>query len=96
MKKNMKRLVAIIALAAIAALIIAYVVSAFLADSGEAGNRFFGLFFGLSPFRYWLGFWCSALRSCLTGRTMITVTNLNRTLPVNPKANLHLCPICFL
>ena len=60
MKKNMKRLVAIIALAAIAALIIAYVVSAFLADSGEAGNRFFGLFFGIIaiPILAWLIMFC--------------------------------------
>lgn len=60
MKKTLKRVVAIIALVAIAALIIAYVISAFLADTEEAGNRFFGLFFGIIaiPILAWILMFC--------------------------------------
>ncbi len=47
MKKNPKQLVAIAALAAIALLIIAFVISAFTAGPGEAGNRFMALLFGI-------------------------------------------------
>ena len=45
MKKNPKQLVAVIALVAIVVLIIAFVISAFTAGPGEAGNRFMALLF---------------------------------------------------
>ena len=45
MKKSPKQLIAIAALAAIVLFIAAFVISAFTADSGEAGNRFMALLF---------------------------------------------------
>ncbi len=60
MKKNPKQLVAIAALAAIALLIIAFVISAFTAGPGEAGNRFMALLFCIIavPILAWLLMFC--------------------------------------
>lgn len=60
MKKNPKQLVAIAALAAIALLIIAFVISAFTAGPGEAGNRFIALLFCIIavPILAWLILFC--------------------------------------
>lgn len=60
MKKNYKRIIAIIALAAIALLIVAFVVSAFMAEPGEAGNRFLGLLCCIIaiPILAWLLIFC--------------------------------------
>lgn len=60
MKKNPKRIAAIIALVAIALLLIAFVVSAFTADAGEAGSRFMGLLFCIIaiPLLAWVLIFC--------------------------------------
>lgn len=60
MKKNPKQLVAIAALTAIVLLIIAFVISAFTAGSGEAGNRFMALLFCIVavPILAWLLMFC--------------------------------------
>lgn len=60
MKKNPKRLAALIALAAIAALIIAFIISAFTAGPGEAGNRFMALLFCIVaiPILAWIVLFC--------------------------------------
>ncbi len=60
MKKNYKRIIAIVALIAIALLIIAFVVSAFMAEPGEAGNRFLGLLCCIIaiPILAWLLIFC--------------------------------------
>lgn len=58
MKKNVKQIIAIICLIAIAVLIILFVISAFLAKPGD--NTFFGLFFGIItiPILAWLILFC--------------------------------------
>lgn len=60
MKKNPKRLVAVVALVLIALLIIAFVISAFTAGPGEAGNRFMALLFCIIaiPILAWLLLFC--------------------------------------
>lgn len=60
MKKNLKQFVAITALAAIAILIIAFVISAFTASPGEAGNRFMALLFCIIaiPILAWIVLFC--------------------------------------
>lgn len=60
MKKNPKQLVAIAALIAIVVLIIAFVVSAFTAGPGEAGNRFMALLFCIVaiPILAWVILFC--------------------------------------
>lgn len=60
MKKSPKRLIAIAALAAIVLFIAAFVISAFTADSGEAGNRFMALLFGIIaiPLLAWILLFC--------------------------------------
>lgn len=60
MKKNPKRLAAIAALIAIIGLLIAYVISAFTATPGEAGNRFMALLFGIItiPLLAWILLFC--------------------------------------
>lgn len=60
MKKNPKRLAAIIALIAIVGLLITYVISAFTATPGEAGNRFMALLFGIIaiPLLAWVLLFC--------------------------------------
>ena len=60
MKKNPKQLVAVIALVAIVVLIIAFVISAFTAGPGEAGNRFMALLFGIIsiPLLAWILLFC--------------------------------------
>ncbi len=60
MKKNPKQLVAIAALIAIVVLIIAFVISAFTASPGEAGNRFMALLFCIVavPILAWLILFC--------------------------------------
>lgn len=60
MKKNSKQLVAIIALIAIVVLIIAFVISAFTAGPGEAGNRFMALLFCIVaiPILAWVILFC--------------------------------------
>ncbi len=55
MKKNPKQLVAIAALIAIVVLIIAFVISAFTASPGEAGNRFMALLFCIVDVPIWRG-----------------------------------------
>ena len=47
MKKSPRQLIAIAALAAIVLLVTAFVISAFTAGPGEAGNRFMALLFGI-------------------------------------------------
>lgn len=60
MKRNPKQLVAFISLAAIILLIIAFVVSAFTAGPGEAGNRFMALLFCIIaiPILAWVILFC--------------------------------------
>ena len=60
MKKNPKQLVAVIALVAIVVLIIAFVISAFTAGPGEAGNRFMALLFCIIaiPILAWVILFC--------------------------------------
>lgn len=60
MKRNPKQLVALISLAAIILLIIAFVVSAFTAGPGEAGNRFMALLFCIIaiPILAWVILFC--------------------------------------
>lgn len=60
MKKNPKQIAAIIALAAIAILLIAFVISAFTASPGEAGNRFLSLLICIVaiPILAWLIIFC--------------------------------------
>lgn len=60
MKKNIKQLVAIIALTAIVVLIAAFVISAFTAGPGDAGNRFMALLFCIVaiPILAWLLLFC--------------------------------------
>lgn len=59
MKKNVKQLIAIISLIAIAILIILFIISAFLAKPGS-GNMFFALFFGIIaiPILAWVLLFC--------------------------------------
>lgn len=58
--KNARRIIAIIALAAIAVLIIAFSISALTAAPGESGNRFMGLLFCIIaiPILAWLILFC--------------------------------------
>ena len=60
MKKNARRIIAVIALAAIAVLLIAFAVSAFTAAPGESGNRFMALLFCIIaiPILAWLMLFC--------------------------------------
>lgn len=60
MKKNVKRIVAIIALAAVVMLIILFAVAAFTAAPGEAGNRFLTLLFCIIaiPILAWILLFC--------------------------------------
>ncbi len=60
MKKSPKQLIAIATLAAIVLFIAAFVISAFTADSGEAGNRFMALLFGIIavPLLAWILLFC--------------------------------------
>lgn len=60
MKKNPKRIAAIVALILIVLLIIAFVISAFTADPGEAGNRFMALLYCVVaiPILAWLLMFC--------------------------------------
>lgn len=60
MNKNARRIIAIIALAAIAVLIIAFSISALTAAPGESGNRFMGLLFCIIaiPILAWLMLFC--------------------------------------
>lgn len=60
MKKGLKQVVAIAAIAAIVILIIAFVVSAFTAGPGEAGNRFMALLFCIIaiPILAWVILFC--------------------------------------
>lgn len=60
MKKNPKQIVAIIALVLIVILIIAFVISAFTAGPGEAGNRFMVLLYCVVaiPILAWLLLFC--------------------------------------
>jgi len=60
MKKNPKRIAAVIALILIALLIIAFVISAFTAAPGEAGNRFMVLLYCIVaiPILAWLLLFC--------------------------------------
>lgn len=60
MKKSPKQLAAVIALAAIVLLIIAFVVSAFSAGPGEAGGRFMALLFCIVaiPILAWVILFC--------------------------------------
>lgn len=60
MKKNPKRIIAAGALVLIALLIIAYVISAFTAGPGEAGNRFMVLLYCIVaiPILAWLLLFC--------------------------------------
>lgn len=59
-KKNLRQLIAIAALIAIALLIIAFVISAFTAGPGEAGNHFMALLFGIIsiPLLAWILLFC--------------------------------------
>ncbi|MDE7273905.1 MAG: hypothetical protein K2N95_12730 [Lachnospiraceae bacterium] len=60
MNKNARRIIALIALAAIAVLIIAFSISALTAAPGESGNRFMGLLFCIIavPVLAWLTLFC--------------------------------------
>lgn len=60
MKKNPKRIVAVVALILIVLLIIAFVISAFTAGPGEAGNRFMTLLYCVVaiPILAWLLLFC--------------------------------------
>lgn len=60
MKKNPKRLAAVISLICIVLLIIAFVISAFTAAPGEAGNRFMALLFCIIaiPILAWVILFC--------------------------------------
>ena len=60
MKKSPRQLIAIAALAAIVLLVTAFVISAFTAGPGEAGNRFMALLFGIIsvPLLAWLLLFC--------------------------------------
>lgn len=60
MKKNLKRIAATAALIAIAALLISFVISAFLAAPGEAGGRFMALLFCIIaiPILAWILLFC--------------------------------------
>lgn len=60
MKKSPKQLIAIAALATIVLFIAAFVISAFTADSGESGNRFMALLFGIIaiPLLAWILLFC--------------------------------------
>ena len=60
MKKNPKQIVAILALVLIVMLIIAFVISAFAASPGEAGNRFMVLLYAIVaiPILAWLLMFC--------------------------------------
>jgi len=60
MKKNSKRLAAIATLIAIVSLLIAYVISAFTATSGECANQFMSLLFGIItvPLLAWILLFC--------------------------------------
>ena len=60
MKKNPKQIVAIFALVLIVILIIAFVISAFTAGPGEAGNRFMVLLYCVVaiPILAWLLLFC--------------------------------------
>ncbi len=60
MKKNIRRLIAVIALAAIVLLILAFAVSAVTAAPGESGNRFMALLSCIIPIPIlaWLLLFC--------------------------------------
>lgn len=60
MKKNVKRIVAIIALAAVVVLILMFAVSAFTATPGESENRFLTLLFCIIaiPILAWILLFC--------------------------------------
>lgn len=60
MKKSPKQIAAIIALVAIAVLLVAFVISAFTAGPGEAGNRFMSLLLCMIavPILAWLMIFC--------------------------------------
>ena len=59
-KKNLRQLIAVAALIAIALLLIAFVISASTAGPGEAGNRFMALLFGIIaiPLLAWILLFC--------------------------------------
>ena len=60
MKKRLKQIIAILTLIAIAIFIAVFIVSAFTADSGEAGNRFMALLFCVVaiPLLAWILLFC--------------------------------------
>ena len=60
MMKNLKQLAAVITLAAIVILFIAFVISAFTASPGESGNRFIALLYCVVaiPILAWLIMFC--------------------------------------
>lgn len=60
MKKKPKQIAAIVALVGIAVFLIAFVISAFTAGPGEAGNRFMSLLFCVIaiPLLAWLIMFC--------------------------------------
>lgn len=60
MKKSPKQFAAIAALVAFVGLIIAFVISAFTAGPGEAGNQFMALLFGIIsiPLLTWIILFC--------------------------------------
>lgn len=60
MKKNARRIIAIIALAAIVVLLIAFAISALTAAPGESGDRFMALLFCIIaiPILAWLMLFC--------------------------------------
>ena len=60
MRKQAKRIIAIIALAAIVVLIVAFAISAFTAVPGETGNRFMALLFCVIaiPILAWILLFC--------------------------------------
>ena len=60
MKKSPRQLIAIAALAAIVLLVTAFIISAFTAGPGEAGNRFMALLFGIIsvPLLAWILLFC--------------------------------------
>ena len=60
MKKNLKRIAAIAALAAIVIFFAAFIISAFFADAGNLGNRFMALLVCIIaiPMLVWLLLFC--------------------------------------
>ena len=84
MKKNLKRIAAIAALAAIVIFFAAFIISAFFADVGIWVIGLWRYWFVSLPFRYWYGCCCFVLDEC---RTSIPLQNFSQKIRIIQQTN---------